>query len=328
MNKLNSYNGKLCPEKITEGINACNKNALNLLNDANLLHKNCSYPTATSLAILAIEEIGKIPILRRLAVVNDDKEVKKCWKEFRFHTKKNILWIVPILISEGARRLYDLEKVTDSDSEHPYILNNLKQLGFYTDCLGNCNWSIPAEIIDEKVSNEIIEIANLLINEKQITLEEIELWIKHMDPVWNTSQKSMEEALINWSKEVAASGINNYDGMKEFVQGGLKMLYIDENDIKNIKFQVIMQVAKKLDLSFTTANEAYKKIENMDKDLYDKMRAFIKAYENWFEFHKKLDSLDKQGNLNNREKDKLEMLIKKRKKTNKELSKKIHSIQI
>jgi hypothetical protein len=48
-------------------------------------------PSSLALAILAIEEAGKISILRRLAVALADIEVSDVWKEYRSHTSKNVM---------------------------------------------------------------------------------------------------------------------------------------------------------------------------------------------------------------------------------------------
>ena len=39
--------------------------------------------------------------------------------------------------------------LVSGDSDHPYVLDQLKQIAFYTDCLGDAHWSIPDEVIDE-----------------------------------------------------------------------------------------------------------------------------------------------------------------------------------
>ncbi|MBN1085452.1 AbiV family abortive infection protein [Erwinia aphidicola] len=33
-------------------------------------------------------------------------------------------------------------------TEHPFALDQLKQISFYTDCLGKAHWSIPDNVID------------------------------------------------------------------------------------------------------------------------------------------------------------------------------------
>ncbi len=82
-------------------------------------------------AILSIEESGKKGVLRRLALAMNDEEISSAWKDYRTHTKKNILWLMPQLIAEGARRLDDFGSLFINEAEHPYILDQVKQISFY-----------------------------------------------------------------------------------------------------------------------------------------------------------------------------------------------------
>jgi hypothetical protein len=38
------------------------------------------------------------------------------------------------------------------------------------------------------LARTLVDIAELLSKEKIITLREIELWVEHLSPVWNTSE--------------------------------------------------------------------------------------------------------------------------------------------
>ena len=62
------------------------------------------YETAAALAILAIEESGKISLLRELALATDDRDAKDSWKRLRSHTAKNAMWIFPELVARDPRR--------------------------------------------------------------------------------------------------------------------------------------------------------------------------------------------------------------------------------
>ena len=67
--KLEQWKNTLAVEKIVEGMNAASSNARRLLNDASALFDLERYPSATSLAILAIEEAGKVSILREMSLL-------------------------------------------------------------------------------------------------------------------------------------------------------------------------------------------------------------------------------------------------------------------
>jgi AbiV family abortive infection protein len=205
--KLDQYFGHLSPHQIAEGMNAAIDNAARLVHDARILLESHSYPSAASLAILAIEEAGKVTMLRELALARDEFEWIDAWRGYRSHTRKNFMWLLPEMAIHGARKLRDFHKLTDPASEHPYILDQVKQIGFYTDCLGASHWSHPNEVIDETLASTLLDIATLLATKHHVTTKEVELWIKHMQPVWRSSAVQMEGALKNWYADMQAHGL-------------------------------------------------------------------------------------------------------------------------
>jgi AbiV family abortive infection protein len=223
--KLNSYKGALSPQQIAKGINAANKNAYRLARDAEFMFDSGRYPSAASLAILSIEETGKVSILRSLALAKNEKEIADCWRNYRSHTKKNVSWILPELAAKGARRLEDFRQIFDETSKHPYLLDQIRQLGFYTDCVEKAHWSIPESIIEAPLAESLVQIADIFSkNKSEVTTQEIELWIKHMKPVWKTSKVAMKIALMNWNKDMVEHGLstkNKNDMMEKFVTTGL-----------------------------------------------------------------------------------------------------------
>src|SRR2546428_49754 len=102
---LNPYWGRLPTEKIAEGMNVARANAARLAADGRMMFEAQRYETAGALAILAIEEFGKLSLLRELALAADDREAKDAWRKLRSHTAKNAMWIFPELVARGARRL-------------------------------------------------------------------------------------------------------------------------------------------------------------------------------------------------------------------------------
>lgn len=221
--RLNQYKGKLSSSEITDGMNAALQNAARLAGDANILLKGKRYPSATALAILSIEESGKVSILREIAVVNNDKLIVDCWRSYRSHTKKNIAWLVPQLMIHGARKLDDFQSLFDNNADHPYALDRLKQLSFYTDCLGDKNWSNPSDVVDEELARSIVSIANIFSKNKEIEPLEIELWVKHLGPVWMVSDKAMKKGLENWYDGMQKAGLASDGGnkMTQFIREGI-----------------------------------------------------------------------------------------------------------
>ena len=220
--KLDQYSGPLNPAEIAAGINHANKNAERLVGDAKILFNAGRYPSATALAILSIEESGKASLLRGLAVAKNQDEVKQAWKDYRSHTSKNVMWILPQLVIEGARRLQDFQSLFDKDSEHPLLLDQIKQISLYTDCLGKRHWSFPEEIVDADLATSIIKIAQVFSRKEEVTEREIELWIKHMKPVWKNSPW-MDKALSNWYSEMQSEGLKpkGKNSMEQFIRHGI-----------------------------------------------------------------------------------------------------------
>lgn len=204
---LEQWKNSLKPSQIAAGMNAASENAMRLYEDAELLFSSGRYPSAVSLAILSIEESGKISILRELALAKDGKDLKEAWKSYRSHMKKNASWIFAELVSKGARKLEDFRELFLEDAEHPALLDNLKQISFYTDCLGKAHWSQPSKVIESDTAKSILGISKLMLSDKEFTEREIELWVEHMKPVWKGPLGPMKNALNEWFKSMVSEGL-------------------------------------------------------------------------------------------------------------------------
>lgn len=207
--RAEQYKGRLSAAEIAYGMNAAARNAKRLIHDAELLFENGRYPTALSIAILAIEEAGKISILRGLSVAPDDKTLIAAWRDYRTHTAKNAAWIIVELASKGARTLDDLGPIFDRNSEHTNLLDTLKQIGFYTDCYGNRHWSEPHEIIAKELVLQILAAARILCPKGETSEREIQLWAEHLAPHWGTPE--MSHASVRYYEALRAEGLNNHD---------------------------------------------------------------------------------------------------------------------
>ncbi len=207
-NHLPEYRGSLDPARVAEGMNAANRNARRLVADAKLLLEAERYPSAAALAALAIEESGKVSILRALAIAKLPEDLRAEWRRYRDHRSKNGAWILPSLAARGAHQLHHLGETVERDAEHTAILNSLKQVGLYTDCYGsNAHWSEPNQIIDSDLAHTLVGVAELLSKEKIVTPREIELWVQHLSPVWNTSE--MPYALLRWAAAMHQEGLSD-----------------------------------------------------------------------------------------------------------------------
>ncbi|MCC8619930.1 AbiV family abortive infection protein [Xanthomonas vesicatoria] len=219
--KLDAYKGRLTAEQIAEGMSAAAENAARLVEDAEVLLDRGSFATAVSLAALAIEEAGKVSILRALAVARTDEEVRDCWKDYRSHTCKNAAWIFPQLFASGARQLESFRPMFAEKSDHTAILDNLKQLGFYTDCLGNAHWARPSNVIDAQLALQVVSTAKILSHPSKHSVREVALWVEHIGPVWKQDMTWMKQALLNWQDAMYREGLSTTtaEAMGEFVLG-------------------------------------------------------------------------------------------------------------
>ena len=221
--KLDAYRGRLTTAQIVQGMNAAAKNAQRLAGDAVALLEAHRCPTAASLAILSIEESGKISILRSLSLAMTSDQVLDAWKDYRSHISKNVAWLLPQLVAAGARKLDDLRPLFDKDSDHPYVLDQIKQLGFYTDCLGQGHWSTPDATIDKSLAQMLVKVATLLAGKHEYTRTEVDLWVEHIGPVWKKDHALMKQALVNWYAAMQKSGLvpEGANEMEQFVREGL-----------------------------------------------------------------------------------------------------------
>lgn len=206
--RLKQYRGKLSPREIAEGMNAAAKNARRLAADAKILLDAQRFPSAASLAILAIEEAGKLGLLRGVATAPTDEHLLAAWKDYRSHRAKNVAWIIMDLAQHGATCLDDLKDIFDPDSDHPAVLDTVKQLGFYTDCYANRHWSKPDVVVESDLARVLVVIAEVLCPKHETTEREIELWIEHVGPHWGTPE--MYNGAIRFHAALEKEGLGRH----------------------------------------------------------------------------------------------------------------------
>jgi AbiV family abortive infection protein len=186
--KLHFYRDKLTPKQAAEGMNAAARNAKRLYDDAEVLLKAKRFPTACAVAILSIEESGKLPILREVACMKDKKgPLSDAWRRYSDHRQKNAAWLAIQLIMNGAKTLNDIKQTFDPESMHPDMINIMKQLGFYTDCYGVAEWAEPEGAVDERMATMMLATAKLLLPKHEATEHEMKLWVEHIGEHWGKS---------------------------------------------------------------------------------------------------------------------------------------------
>jgi len=206
--RLEAYAGRLTPVEAAAGIQAAVGNARCLLADAQLLCDAERWARAASLAILAIEEAGKIPLLRELLVL-PDSQLKGAWRRYRSHTEKNVMGGFFDHVTSSPN-LEDFRSLFEKANDNPKVLDAVKQLGFYSDCLGSCHWSVPAQVVDEQLAKSLLLTARTLIpagKSAMQTAPELELWVKHLQPAWGKEMSAMKRALIDCYQEASDRGV-------------------------------------------------------------------------------------------------------------------------
>lgn len=218
--RLQQFRGALTLPQAVEGIALARANARRLIADAELLLSGERFPSAIALAILAIEELGKVQIIKTMIIKSDEKSLKKSWSEYRNHRAKNTHWILPTLAAQGARTLEQLRGITEPDRKHTAMLDTIKQLAFYTDCFNDIpRWSEPSDAIDPKFAESILCIAKMLNNDQTTTLRELELWVDLFAPFYD--KPGMIEALLRFQQAMFDEGLsdNPPEALEAFIKG-------------------------------------------------------------------------------------------------------------
>jgi AbiV family abortive infection protein len=201
--RLTQFRGFLTTQQVADGMSAAAQNAKRLAVDAQRLFDAERYPSAVSLAVLSLEESGKLTILREMSTATTQEQIAALWKRYRRHTSKHILTLMPERVAKGARRATEFRDCVEGGApEEKATYDALKQLGFYTDCLGAGHWSIPADVIDRKLAEMLVGFATAsTAKEKSTTNREIELWVTHMQAGFTRPR------LIAWATAMVAEGL-------------------------------------------------------------------------------------------------------------------------
>lgn len=158
--KADPYRGPLSPFQIAEGIAAAKRNARRLLEDAGTLYDSGRFPSATSLAALSIEEFGKLPILRRMALATTGDDWRICWRDFANHGAKSAQWSVPFLVKQADTP--EEFFAAFGAARDPVLLDSLKQLGLYLGCYGRAHWAEPHHVIEKDQAEPVLYAARAI----------------------------------------------------------------------------------------------------------------------------------------------------------------------
>ena len=208
--KLTQYSGVLTPSQASKGIDAARRNGRSLLDDAILLFENNRWPRSAALSILTIEEEGKIPLIRELLLARSQKELNKSWKSYRSHVKKNVLAAMIDYVRDNPK-LEDFRPIYSPDADFPQRLDAVKQISFYSDCLGDVNWSLPEEVVDQQLAHSLLTTARALVPISECAMEssaELQIWVKHLKGIWpDAPMEDMKKALLACYEEARILGV-------------------------------------------------------------------------------------------------------------------------
>jgi len=199
--RLPQYRGELSAAEIADGMTAAAQNATRLLDDATTLLAAGRCPTAISIALLAIEEAGKIAVLRGMSLARTPTEWRALWKAYRDHRSKHTAW--------SFRALPFDVRIPGTD-HHAAMFDSFKQLGVYTDCVGQRVWFRPTDLMDEELAREFIEnTAKPLLEpvQRDFSAREVELWQEHLGPAWKKDEKTVGAAMVRWAAALQAEGL-------------------------------------------------------------------------------------------------------------------------
>ena len=206
---LDPYHGILNPFQIAAGLRAAKASAQRLLDDARHLYDIRSYPSATALGVLCIEEIGKLPVLRRMALAKTAQEWRQCWRDFSNHLAKSAHWIVPFLLGKG--HTFESFAASFSQDKDPDDLNSLKQLGFYVGCYGRAHWSEPQAVIEKPQADLVLGSAEVVVlgssPSELDTPTAMQLWTDRMSGCFSCDAVTANNRVVAFLEQARAEGI-------------------------------------------------------------------------------------------------------------------------
>ncbi len=223
------YSGPITPKQASEMSIAVVNNANSLVNDADLLLENSSFSRVAALAILAIEELGKIGLIRHILMADAGSDLKKRWKDYRTHTQKNYLWVLPMLLKKTTKPYEIYEALTKIDPRMNKNLDCYKQLCFYTDMYDEGVLSSPSEISADIARSLLLVAKNLLDpmmasqNKGLLSEKFMGIMVKHMKPAKGASLAEVKKAELNWFAEADELGLidkGRYKTIEEYLGHG------------------------------------------------------------------------------------------------------------
>ena len=207
--KTEWYCGPLSAKQASAGMQIALQNAKRLIRDAELLLKKGRLPSAVGLAILAAEEAGKIRILYQLAVSEDTQQLKSAWGDYRNHKKKNPVITFYYYLFEGPSTINEIIGATLQDKTSAQAIEDVKQMSFYTDCLGSdATWTNPEYNIKEDLVPGLVNtVKAIIMSLHSVTEKEVELYIRCIKPMQSCSEEERSRAYDRYLDQLKELGV-------------------------------------------------------------------------------------------------------------------------
>ena len=176
MAKSGSYTGALSPADVVAGMAAARRNARQLAEDAQSLLDQGRWASALSLAVLSIEESGKVGVLRRLSTASEASDLRAAWACYRSHRRKlgQPLGLGKVFAPNALQCLTDV--VTEAVDRHAKTVASMdasKQAGFYTDCVRDPSdrplWVEPMTAINPDHARSVVGCAAILLEHRAVS---------------------------------------------------------------------------------------------------------------------------------------------------------------
>lgn len=218
--------GALSTEKVAEGVNAALRNAQELYDEAKILFDQGRFARAASLAILSVEEAGKVFLLPLLLTTSDKKQLRLIWKGFRHHKHKNAH--VHLQMTKGVPTPTTRHAIAAGKSIETWSdgLEDYKQIGFYSDCTSTADWGIPSETIKKEGAELMMKFAHNSLNkydglEAFGTVPFLEIWSRRMKGMMDMTDPEQHVAFIALYDEAEKASLVE-PGSREAMEAFLK----------------------------------------------------------------------------------------------------------
>lgn len=164
-NKQRKYRGRLSLEEISEGMNACLKNARALVKDASVLMWFRRYPRALTCLLVANEELGKFYVIGTMASIPHERQDQweEQWNKFLKHNAKGTAAAMESL-PEQFRISFDVAfRALPIFAQTASSMENLRQASLYVDfSKRDRRWTSPLNINRATIKNHLSSIRAVL----------------------------------------------------------------------------------------------------------------------------------------------------------------------